>query len=264
MGDFTSKQWLTLLTVQAVTVLFGVTITSVTVILPQMQGALSATQDQVAWILTLNLVATAATTPLTGWLASKLGWRTLMLGSVLGFTASSVACGMADSLGTLLVFRVIQGAFGAPIFPMGQSIILARFEKRHHPMALMLWGVGGVMGPILGPTFGGMVADQLDWRWSFFMILPLGLAACVPVIMSLGNEEKGTSRRFDFIGFICIACAIGALQLMVDRGQRQDWFYSAEIITECVLAVGFFYLFCVHAKFARDPLFDAAAFRDRN
>lgn len=264
MRDFTSKQWLTLLTVQAVTILFGVTITSVTVILPQMRGAMSATQDQIAWVLTLNLVATAATTPLTGWLAAKLGWRVLMLCSVLGFTMASVACGAAESFEMLLIFRVIQGAFGAPIFPMGQSIILARFEKHHHPMALMLWGVGGVMGPILGPTFGGLMADLLDWRWSFFMIMPLGILACIPVLFSLGNEEKGTARRFDFIGFFCIAIAIGALQLMVDRGQRQDWFYSAEIITECALAAGFFYLFCVHARFAREPLFDKAAFRDRN
>jgi len=261
---FTAKQWLTLVTVQMVTMLFGVTITSITVILPQMRGALSATQDQIAWALTLNLVATAAATPLTGWLATKLGWRRLMLGSVLGFTTASVLCGLAGSLETLLVFRVIQGAFGAPIFPMGQSIILARFEKFQHPMALMLWGVGGVMGPILGPTFGGLVADLLDWRWSFYMILPLGLAACIPVMFSLGNEERGTARRFDFTGFLCIAVAIGALQLMLDRGQRQDWFESTEIIIECVLAAGFFYFFCVHAKFAREPLFDDAAFRDRN
>ena len=138
LSTFTSKQWLTLLTVQAVTVLFGITITSVTVILPQMKGALSATQDQIAWVLTLNLVATAAATPLTGWLAAKLGWRRLVLGSLLGFTASSAACGAADSFESLLIFRVIQGVFGAPIFPMGQSIILARFEKHQHPMALML------------------------------------------------------------------------------------------------------------------------------
>lgn len=261
---FTAQQWLTLVTVQMVTVLFGVTITSVTVILPEMRGALSTTQDQIAWVLTLNLVATAAATPLTGWLASKLGWRRLVLGSVLGFTFSSVACGLADSFEMLLVFRVIQGIFGAPIFPMGQSIILRRFEKFQHPMALMLWGVGGVMGPILGPTFGGLVADLLGWRWSFYMILPLGLAATIPVMFSLGNEERGTARRFDFVGFILIAGAISALQLMFDRGQRQDWFESPEIIIECVIAAGFAYFFAVHAKFAREPLFDAAAFRDRN
>jgi MFS transporter, DHA2 family, multidrug resistance protein len=264
LRTFTKLQWLTLLTVQMVTVLFGVTTTSVTVILPEMRGAMSATQDQIAWVLTLNLVATAAATPLTGWLASKLGWRRLMLGSVIGFTAASVACGFAGSFETLLVFRVIQGIFGAPIFPMGQSIMLRRFEKYQHPMAPMLWGVGGVMGPILGPTFGGLIADNLDWRWSFFMIGPLGLAACVPVMFALGNEERGTARRFDFVGFILIAVAISSLQLMFDRGQRQDWFESTEIIVECILATSFVYFFAVHARFAREPLFDAAAFHDRN
>lgn len=264
LSEFTSRQWLTLLTVQLCTILFGITVTSVAVILPQMKGALAATQDQIAWVLTLNLVATAAATPLTGWLASKLGWRRLMVGSVLGFTAASVACGTATSLETLLVFRVVQGALGAPIFPMGQSIILARFERRHHPIAVMMWGVGGVMGPILGPTFGGLVADVLDWRWSFFMILPLGLVACIPAVLALGDEERGTSRRFDFIGFALVAVAIGALQLLFDRGQRQDWFESAEIVAECALAAGAFYLFVVHASFATSPLFEGATFRDRN
>jgi DHA2 family multidrug resistance protein len=260
----TPKQWLTLLTVQLCTILFGATVTSVTVILPQMKGALSATTDQIAWILTLNLVATAAATPLTGWLASKLGWRKLMLGSVIGFTCASAACGFADTLETLLVFRVIQGAFGAPIFPLGQSIILARFHREQHPMALMMWGVGGVMGPILGPTFGGMVADVLDWRWAFFMMLPLGLAACIPVILSLKNEEQGIGRRFDFIGFILIAVAVGSMQLVFDRGQRLHWFDSTEIIIEASLAAACIYFFLVHASFARAPLFEAATFRDRN
>lgn len=262
--SFTLKQWLTLLTVQMCTVLFGATVTSVTVILPQMKGALSATQDQIAWILTLNLVATAAATPLTGWLASKLGWRRLMLGSVLGFTAASVACGLAESFEMLLIFRVIQGALGAPIFPLGQSIILARFSRPQHPMALMMWGVGGVMGPILGPTLGGLVADVLDWRWSFYMVAPLGLAACIPVVLALGDEERGSGRRFDFLGFALIAVAVGCLQLVFDRGQRQDWFDSPEIVIQTGLVVVCFYFFCVHASYARAPLFEGAVFRDRN
>ncbi len=260
----TPKQWLTLVTVQMVTVLFGLTVTSVTVILPQMKGALSATQDQIAWILTLNLVATAAATPLTGWLASKLGWRRLMLGSVIGFTMATVACGFVSSLETLLGLRVLQGALGAPIFPLGQAIILARFERSQHPMALMMWGVGGVMGPILGPTFGGLVADVLDWRWSFYMILPLGLAACIPVMLSLGDEERGTARRFDFIGFILIAVAVGCLQLVFDRGQREDWFDSSMIIAQSLIAAACLYFFLVHSLFAPAPLFDMATFKDRN
>ena len=264
LRDITTKQWLCLLTVQMCTIVFGVTITSVTVILPQMKGALAATQDQMAWILTLNLVATAVATPLTGWLAAKLGWRRLMVISVLGFSLASAACGMVDSLNSLLVLRVIQGALGAPIFPMGQTIILAKFERQHHALAIMMWGVGGVMGPILGPTFGGMIAEFLDWRWSFYMILPLGLTALIPTILALGDEERGTARRFDFMGFVFIAIAIGALQLMLDRGQRQDWFQSLEIVIEGVLVLGFFYLFLVHSAMSKAPLFQAACFRDRN
>jgi DHA2 family multidrug resistance protein len=264
MMGFTGKQWLTLATVQACTVLFGATVTSVTVILPQMKGALSATQDQIAWVLTLNLVATAAATPLTGWLAAKLGWRQLMLGSVIGFTLASVACGFAENLETLLVFRVIQGALGAPIFPLGQSIILARFERPQHPMALMMWGVGGVMGPILGPTFGGVVADLMGWRWSFYMILPLGMLACLPVILSLGNEEKGAARRFDFVGFWLIAVAVGCLQLVFDRGQREDWFDSSEIVIQSCIAAACIYFFAIHARTSRSPLFEGAVFKDRN
>src|SRR5262245_51710665 len=159
MGSITARQWLVLLSVQFTTILFGLTATSVTVILPQLKGALSATQDQISWILTFNLVATAVATPLTGWLAARLGWRTLMLCSVAGFTAASMLCGLVSSLETMLLLRAIQGAFGAPIFPMGQTILLSSFEKRQHPFIIMMWGVGGVMGPIIGPTFGGMVSE---------------------------------------------------------------------------------------------------------
>jgi len=140
------RQWLIVITVQAVTLLFGITLTSVTVILPQMKGALSATQDQISWILTLNLVATAVATPLTGWLAGKLGWRNLLLGSVLGFTAASVCCGFVSSLETLLAVRIVQGAFGAPIFPLGQAILLGSFTREQQPFAVMMWGVGGGAG----------------------------------------------------------------------------------------------------------------------
>ncbi len=258
------RQWLIVITVQAVTLLFGITLTSVTVILPQMKGALSATQDQISWILTLNLVATAVATPLTGWLAGKLGWRNLLLASVLGFTAASVCCGFVSSLETLLAVRIIQGAFGAPIFPLGQAILLGSFTREQQPFAVMMWGVGGVFGPILGPTFGGIVGELLDWRWAFFLILPLGLAACIPILLAIEHRERGTARRFDAAGFVLIAVAIGATQLFFDRGQRNDWFDSAEIVVAAVLAAACFYLFLVHSWLARTPLFAPAAFADRN
>jgi DHA2 family multidrug resistance protein len=260
----TSRQWLILLSVQFTTILFGLTATSVTVILPQLKGTLSATQEQISWVLTFNLVATAIATPLTGWLAARLGWRTLMVVSVAGFTAASMLCGLVSSLESLLALRVLQGAFGAPIFPMGQTIVLTSFHRSQHPFILMMWGVGGVMGPILGPTFGGLVADALNWRWTFFLILPLGVAAGLIAFAALNDEEKGRARAFDYTGFAFIAVAIAATQLLFDRGQRNDWFSSPETIAECVLAGVFFTMFAMHVLTTRAPLFEPGIFRDRN
>jgi MFS transporter, DHA2 family, multidrug resistance protein len=260
----TGRQWLILLSVQFTTVLFGLTATSVTVILPQLKGTLSATQEQISWVLTFNLVATAIATPLTGWLAARLGWRTLMVLSVVGFTAASMLCGLVSSLESLLALRVLQGAFGAPIFPMGQTIVLTSFHRSQHPFILMMWGVGGVMGPILGPTFGGLIAEYLTWRWTFFFIVPLGVAAGLLAFAALNDDEKGRNRPFDFTGFAFIAIAIAAAQLMFDRGQRNDWFDSPETIAECVLASVFFVMFAIHTLTAPAPLFEPAAFRDRN
>ena len=264
MRSFTFRQWLILLTVQFATLLFGATMTSVADILPQMKGALSATQDQVSWIITFNLVATAIATPLTGWLASKFGWRNLMVGSIIGFTTFSVLAGTADSLEIMLITRVAQGFVGAPIFPLGQAIILASFSRSQHPFVLMAWGVGGVMGPILGPLFGGLVAELFNWRWAFYMILPMGIIAALFAFAALSNEEKGSAHKFDYLGFGLIAIAIGATQLMFDRGQRLDWLESYEIQLELLLAVVFFYLFMVHILTSRHALFDPATFKDRN
>ena len=262
--SITGRQWLILLSVQFTTVLFGLTATSVTVILPQLKGALSATQDQISWVVTFNLVATAIATPLTGWLAARLGWRTLMVLSVIGFTGASMLCGLVNSLESLLALRVVQGAFGAPIFPMGQTIVLTSFHRSQHPFVMMMWGVGGVMGPILGPTFGGLVSDYMSWRWIFFLILPLGMVAGGLAFAALNDDEKGRARPLDFTGFVFIAIAIASAQLLFDRGQRNDWFDSPETIAECCLAVVFFVMFAIHTATAPAPLFEPAALRDRN
>jgi DHA2 family multidrug resistance protein len=264
MGSLSARQWLILLSVQFTTILFGLTATSVTVILPQLKGALSATQDQISWVLTFNLVATAIATPLTGWLAARLGWRTLMICSVVGFTGASMLCGLVDSLESMLALRVAQGAFGAPIFPMGQTILLASFHRQQHPFIIMMWGVGGVMGPILGPTFGGLVSELLNWRWTFFLILPLGMIAALTVILALTDREKGTAQRFDLVGFLFIGLAIAGAQLMFDRGQRNDWFQSPEIIAEGIVAVMFSIMFAIHMATAPAPIFQPTLFRDRN
>ena len=258
------REWLILATVQLTTLLFGMSITIANVVLPQMKGALSATQDQIAWVVTFNLVAMAIGTPITGWLASRLGWRNLMLISVGGFTVATAFCGMATSLEALILFRVAQGLFGAPIFPLGQGMLLASFPRHMHALVLMMWGVGGVVGPVVGPIFGGMIAEALDWRWAFFMIVPFGVLGLLGAWISLGNQEREPGRRLDFTGFLALAVAIGATQLMLDRGQRLDWFDSTEIMLEAAIAIIAFYLFVVHTLTATRPFLNPRLFLDRN
>lgn len=258
------RQWLILLMVQLSTLLFGMTITLANVVLPQVKGALSATQDQIAWVVTFNLVATAIATPMTGWLAKRLGWRVLMFSAVSGFTLFSLLCGLATSLEMLVLFRVGQGLFGAPIHPLGQAVLLATFPRALHPMVMMIWGVGSVIGPVSGPIFGSMVSEMYDWRWAFFMIVPPGLAAMVCCWFALSEHKDREKAGFDWTGFIALSTAIAAAQLIMDRGQRLDWFDSTEILLECALVVIGLWVFIVHSLTAEKPFLDPRLLLDRN
>jgi len=264
LTEFTTRQWLILATVQLATLLFGMTVTMANVILPQIKGALSATSDEAAWVVTFNLVATAVATPMTGWLAARFGWRRLMVGALSGFLLASIACGLAPSLGMLVLARVAQGAFGAPIMPLGQGMILASFERRHHPLVLMFWGIGGVFGPVLGPVLGGIVAEALDWRWVFFMVAPFGVLAIVTALAALDDEEKRSGERLDWTGFLSLAIAMAAAQLLISRGQRLDWFDSPEIVIEAAVATVALYVFVVRTLTAARPLLSPKLFLDRN
>src|SRR5678815_442570 len=194
-GLFTisGRQWLILLMVQLANMLFGMTITITNLVLPQMRGNLSATQEEISWVITLNLVATAVATPMTGWLASRLGWRNMMFFSVLGFTVCSFLCGVADSLEALILYRVGQGMFGATIMPMGQGIVLATFPRQLHAAVMVLWGAGSVIGPVFGPIFGSMMAEAYNWRAAFFMIVPPGILAMACIWFAL-SEYKDRTR----------------------------------------------------------------------
>lgn len=258
------RHWLILATVQITTLTVGMTITGANVVLPQLKGAMAATPDQIAWVVTFNLVAMAIATPLTGWLAQTLGWRKLLFFSLTGFTIFSGLCGLANSLETLVLCRVGQGALGAPLMPLGQGMILATFPRRLHPMALMVWGIGGVIGPVMGPILGGIIAEASDWRWVFFMIVPLGIVCIFVAAISVGDQEKGTARKFDFTGFIALALAVGAGQLILDRGQRLDWFESPEIIIETCIMLVSFYIFIVHSFTSDNPFINLRLFLDRN
>lgn len=262
--SLTGRQWLILLMVQLSNMLFGMTITLANLVLPQVRGTLSATQDEISWVITLNLVATAVATPMTGWLASRLGWRTIMFGTVAGFTVSSFLCGIANSLETLILARVAQGAFGAPIMPMGQAILLATFPPRLQPMALVMWGVGAVFGPVVGPIIGAVATEAYDWRAAFFMIIPPGMLALLCIWFALADYTERKQISFDWTGFLALSTAIVCAQLIFDRGQRLDWFDSREIIACAFIGVLAIWVFVVHCLTAEQPFLNPRLLLDRN
>ena len=259
-----SHRWLVLILVQITTLTFGMAVTATNVVLPQVRGALSITHDQAAWIVTVFLVAAAVATPLTGWLAGHLGWRRFMVTTLIGFTLSSLACGLAGTLEVLLVARAAQGLFGAPLMPLGQGMLLATFPRHMHPLVLMLWGIGAVMGPVLGPILGGLIAESLNWRWAFLMMVPFGAVSTLLAVVALGDQERGTSGRLGMMGFIALAVCMSSAQLMLDRGHRLDWFDSFEIIVETTLVVAGLCIFILHTKFSRTPFLNPRMFRNWN
>ncbi len=258
------RRALVLGTCTAVTFLYAMTVTIANVSLPQMQGALSATQDQITWVLTANLAATAVATPLAGWLVSRFGERLTCLGCVTGFGVSSLACGLAGSLEELVLFRALQGAFGAPLVPVSQAIILDTYPKRRHGVAIAVFGMGSVLGPIVGPVAGGYLSETFDWRWVFYMIVPFSALALAGTWAFIRDRAAGGRVRLDWLGFLLLSAMLVSLQLMLDRGERTDWFDSIEIAVYAALAVAALYAFVVHTLTAEHPFLRPALLRDRN
>jgi len=250
--------------VQLSNMLFGMTVTLANLVLPQMRGTFSATHDEIAWVVTLNLVATAIATPMTGWLANRLGWRNTMFFAVLGFTTSSFLCGIANSLEALILARIAQGLFGAPIMPMGQAILLGTFPRHLQPLALVMWGVGAVFGPVLGPILGSIATEAYNWRAAFFMIVPPGMCALVCIWFALADHTQRKPLEFDWVGFLALSVAVLAAQLIFDRGQRLDWFESREIVVCAVVGAVAFWIFAVHCLTADKPFLNPRLLLDRN
>jgi DHA2 family multidrug resistance protein len=234
------------------------------VALPHMQGSFSASQEQIAWVLTSYIVAAAIMTPPTGWLAGRFGRKRLFLAAVLGFTVTSMLCGMAVTLSQIVLFRLLQGMFGAALVPLSQSVLLDAFPRERHGSAMALWGLGVMVGPILGPTLGGLLTESYNWRWVFYINLPVGIIAFLLISAFVPETERDLSRRFDFFGFGMLSLGIGALQIMLDRGENQGWFGSTEIVIEAALAALGFYLFLVQTVTAERPFISPGLFRDRN
>jgi DHA2 family multidrug resistance protein len=235
------------------------------VALPQMQGAFSTTQDQAAWILTSYIVSSAIMTPMAGYLVDRVGRRRVYLFAVAGFVIASVACGLAVNLEEMILFRVLQGAFGAPLIPLAQASILDAYTPETYGRGMAIFGVGVMLGPIIGPTLGGWLTEYFSWRWVFMINLPIGALALAGLYVSVRDHPgEDRERPFDLAGFAYLGIAIGALQLMLDRGNSLSWFQSTEIQLEALTAVVCMYLFVMQILTKQRAFVDPHIFRDRN
>jgi DHA2 family multidrug resistance protein len=234
------------------------------VALPRMQGSLSATQDQMTWVLTSYIVAAAIMTPLAGWLAGQIGRRRVFLASIIGFTIASAFCGLAQTLPEIIIARLLQGLCGAALVPMSQAVLLDINPPEKHARAMSIWVMAVTVGPILGPALGGWLTDNYNWRWVFYINVPFGILAAIGTISFL-SETPLRKSRFDFFGFATLSLAIGAFQVMLDRGQLKDWFSSTEICITASFAAVSFYLLVVHTLTAKEGAFvSPGLFKDRN
>jgi len=234
------------------------------VALPRIQGSVSATQDQITWVLTSYIVAAAIMTPLSGWLAGQIGRKQVFLYSVAGFTVASMLCGVAQSLPQIVLARLIQGLCGAALIPLSQAVLLDINPPARHARAMAVWVMGATLGPIIGPALGGWLTEDYNWRWVFYINVPFGILAFLG-IMSFLPQAAIRKSRFDFFGFSTLSVAIASLQIMLDRGQLKDWFTSAEIWIEAVVAAVTFYWFVIHMLTTTEQRFvSPGLFKDRN
>ncbi len=244
--------------------LYSTTLLIASTLLPQMQGAMSATQDEIAWVMTFNILATAVVTPMTGWLVASFGRRGVMVGSMALFSLFTYLCGAADSLETLVIWRVLQGATGAPVTPLSQTILFDVFPRRQHRLIMSIYGMTVVIGPVIGPALGGYMSDMYSWRWAFYGLVPVGVASCIGLQLSMLRDPPRQTVRLDWIGFLSLSAAISCVQLVLSRGQRLDWFESPEIWIETIAAFFAFYIFLTHSLTAQRPFLNLRLLLDRN
>jgi DHA2 family multidrug resistance protein len=233
------------------------------VALPHMMASMSATQETINWVLTSYIVASAIAIPITGWLADRVGRKRLFVWSVIAFTVASVMCAMAQNLAEMVIFRAFQGVSGAFLVPIAQAILFDINPPAKHPRAMAMFGMGVMIGPILGPVLGGWLTENYSWRWVFLVNLPVGVICTFLLIRFMPSAEV-KKRNFDLFGFFLLAVALGSFQMMLDRGEQVDWFQSWEIWLEAGLSASCAWMFVIHLATARNPLFDPRMFADRN
>lgn len=239
----------------SVSILPALDMTVANVALPHMQGAISASQEQIAWVLTSYVIATAIAMPFSGWLAERFGRSQVLVWSVAGFTLSSVFCGLSTSLGQIVISRLLQGAFGASMIPLSQAVIIQYYPPHRVRRGLAIWSSGTMIAPIIGPTLGGLLTDTVGWQWIFYLNVPIGLVSIMSILAILPRDKPQTDRQLDFFGFASLSLAVGALQALLDRGQQLDWFNSVEIHVEASIALIAATYFIVHTLTTRERSF---------
>jgi MFS transporter, DHA2 family, multidrug resistance protein len=246
------------------TIMQALDTTIANVALPYMQGSLSASLDQINWVLTSYIVASAIMTAPIGWISDRFGRKKLFIVCTAGFTVASMLCGLAETIEQMVLFRLLQGMFGAALVPLSQAVLLDAYTVQERGSAMAIWGIGVMLGPIMGPTLGAWLTDNYNWHWVFFINLPIGIITVIGLVLFMDETEKKTQLRFDWFGFLALAVGIGALQLMLDRGEQVGWFDSNEIVIETVISIVGFYFFFAHSLTTDEPFVRFGIFRDRN
>jgi len=262
--DSKVAEWAVLIGSMAGVLMQALDTTIANVALPYMQGELSASRDQITWVLTSYVIAAAIMTAPVGWLAARFGKKNFLITSIAGFTLASMLCGIAQNIEEMVLFRVLQGMFGAALVPLSQSVMLDYYTLQERAKAMSIWGMGVMMGPIMGPSLGAWLTETYSWHWVFFVNLPFGAITVIGLIIFMDETRKDISLRFDWFGFAALAVAIGSLQLALDRGEQLGWLESGEIIAEFIVSAVAFYFFIAHSFTTSTPFIRFALFRDRN
>jgi DHA2 family multidrug resistance protein len=246
------------------TIMQALDTTIANVALPYMQGTLSASQDQINWVLTSYIVAAAIMTAPVGWIANRFGRKRIFILCSAGFTVASVLCGLAQDISQMVLFRLLQGVFGAALVPLSQAVMLDSYALHERAKAMSIWGMGVMMGPIMGPSLGAWLTETYSWHWVFFVNLPFGIFTVLGLLVFMDETQKNRELRFDWFGFAALAVGIGSLQIALDRGEQLGWTESSEIIAEFIVSIAGFYYFFAHSLTTAKPFVQFAIFKDKN
>src|SRR5882757_8569728 len=246
------------------TIMQALDTTIANVALPYMQGTLSASQDQINWVLTSYIVAAAIMTAPVGWIANRFGRKRTFIVCSAGFTIASVLCGLAQDINQMVLFRLLQGVFGAALVPLSQAVMLDSYALHERAKAMSIWGMGVMLGPIMGPSLGAWLTETYSWHWVFFVNLPFGIVTVAGLLAFMDETKTDTELKFDWFGFAALAVGIGSMQLALDRGEQLGWLESNEIIAEAIVSIVGFYYFFAHSFTSSKPFIQFAIFKDRN